>query len=551
MTHLHDGHPSASPAASHPETRGFPLGEECVLGLMLEARAKANPDKVFAIFEDGATWTYAQALEEVRTTAGALRDLGVREGELVGIWLPNGKPALRVWWAINYLGAVAVPINTAYKGALIEHVLRDSAVSLLVAHHELVPRLDAVEHEALRTVVVLGGRVTPEARGAETVPAERLWASDTTPLARAADRKPWDLELIVYTSGTTGPSKGVMMPYFQIHQAMLTYQWLSADDRFLINLPLFHVSGLGAALVPLQYGASFAMVADFSTTTFWDVVRRYDCTAVLLMGVMATFLMKATPSPRDRDHPLRLVQMVPLAEDAQAFHERFGVDVYTCFNMTEISSPLLAGPQPSPIGSCGRLRPGIEARIVDEHDLDVPEGETGELILRSELPWAMMSGYLNRPDATAEVWRNGWFHTGDVFRRDETGAYFFVDRVKDALRRRGENISSYELEAEVCRHPAVREAAAIAVPSPVGEDDVMVVVAPVPGVEIDPEDLLRQLVDQLPHFMVPRYVRVVPDLPKTPTAKVQKHLLRSEGAVEGTYDREATGFKVARQRLSR
>ena len=521
---------------------------DCVVAAMLDAHAERRPDQVAALFDDGSTWTWAQARDAVRETAGALRALGVRRGDLVGMWLPNGPEAVRLWWAVNWLGAALVPFNTAYRGPLLEHVLRDSGIGLLVAHHELVPRLADVDTADVRDLVVVGG---PAKLPGLTVHPEAVLGAGTAVL-EPEPAEPWDLEVVVYTSGTTGPSKGVQVSYRHSDESMrAAYHYLTEQDRFLVNLPLFHVSGIGGVASALMTGGSFALVADFSTTTFWDVLRRTGSTTLVLMGVMATFLLKAPPRPDDADNPLRSVLMVPLAVDAEEFAARFGADVHTVFNMTEISSPLVAGPQPKPVGSCGRVRAGIEARLVDEHDQDVPEGQIGELVLRADQPWTMTTGYLNRPEATAAAWRNGWFHTGDAFRRDAAGNYFFADRIKDAIRRRGENISSYELEAVVGTHPAVREAAAVAVPSPVGEDDVLVAVAPVEGVEVDPEELLRFLVPLLPHYMVPRYVRTVPELPKTPTAKVQKHLLREAAVTADTYDREAHGFIVRRERLAR
>ena len=239
--------------------------------------------------------------------------------------------------------------------------------------------------------------------------------------------------------------------------------------------------------------------------------------------------------------------MVPLTGDAPAFTERFGVDIYTIFNMTEISSPVVSEANPTKIGTCGKARSGVEVRLVDKNDCEVPVGEIGEMLVRTDRPWAMNSGYNANPEATAEAWRNGWFHTGDAFRRDEDGYFYFVDRVKDAIRRRGENISSFEVEADVCRHPAVREAAAIAVPSEYSEDEVMVVVAPVPGQAIDPRELAEFLIDTMPYFMVPRYIRLLDELPKTPSAKVMKTELRAEGITEDTWDREAAGLRVRRE----
>jgi crotonobetaine/carnitine-CoA ligase len=324
---------------------------------------------------------------------------------------------------------------------------------------------------------------------------------------------------------------------------------LGPDDRYLVNLPLFHVGGTGAVYVPLIRGGSCAIVDSFDTRAFWPTVRRTQSTIVTLLGVMASFVAKQPPSPDDRNHTLRSVMMVPLAEDADAFSKRFGCDVYTVFNMSETSCPIVSGPNPSPLGTCGRPRPGAEARIVDENDCEVPPGTVGELILRTDRPWAMNHGYLNNPEATAKAWRNGWFHTGDAFRVDEAGNFFFVDRMKDAIRRRGENISSFEVEAEVCAHPAVKEAAAVAVPSEHAEDEVLVAVSLAAGATLDPAELIRFLIPRMAHFMVPRYVRVLAELPRTPTQKVQKHVLRAEGVTADTFDREAAGIVVKREKI--
>ena len=218
--------------------------------------------------------------------------------------------------------------------------------------------------------------------------------------------------------------------------------------------------------------------------------------------------------------------------------------------MTETSWPLISGRNPRVRGTCGRPREGYEVRIVDENDCEVAPDTVGELIVRSDIPWSMNHGYHNNPEATARAWRNGWFHTGDAFRRDPDGNFFFVDRLKDAIRRRGENISSFEVEAEVNAHPAVREAAVVGVPSEFGEDDVMAVVAPVAGKSVDPAELLQFLVPRMAHFMIPRYVRVMPELPKTPTQKVQKNLLREAGVTADTWDREAAGIRIRRERLA-
>ena len=360
---------------------------------------------------------------------------------------------------------------------------------------------------------------------------------------------PWDLQTVIYTSGTTGPSKGVMSPYLHNYSTGEAWDFVGPDDRHLVILPLFHVGGTGAVYSMLVRGASVAIVDAFQTDTFWDVLTANRATIVVLLGGMATLLNKRPPSPKDREHTLKAAMMIPLLEDAPAFSARFGCEIYTLFNMTEVSCPLVSGLNPTPMGTCGGPRAGFEVRVVDENDCEVAQGEVGELIVRADRPWSMNTGYYANPEATARAWRNGWFHTGDAFRVDADGNYFFVDRMKDAIRRRGENISSFEVEAEVTGHPDVQEATAVAVPSEHGEDEVLVAIVPQPGRELDPKALVEYLIPRMPHFMVPRYVRVIPELPKTPTQKVQKHLIRSDGVTADTWDREKAGIALRRQKI--
>jgi crotonobetaine/carnitine-CoA ligase len=239
---------------------------------------------------------------------------------------------------------------------------------------------------------------------------------------------------------------------------------------------------------------------------------------------------------------------VPWNQDSLAVAQRFGIDMHTAFNMTELATPIRSQANPPVLGTCGRARPGVECRIVDENDIEVAPGVVGELIVRTARPWEITQGYYKNPEATVRAWRNGWFHTGDAFRCDADGNFFFVDRMKDAIRRRGENISSFEVESEACAHPDVREAAAIPVPSELGEDEVMLVVVPV-AEALDPLALLRFMEPRVAAYMLPRYIRIVAELPKTPTAKVEKHRLRSEGVTADTWDREAHGVTVRRGQL--
>ena len=371
------------------------------------------------------------------------------------------------------------------------------------------------------------------------------------PPARAIE--PWDPMAIIYTSGTTGPSKGVLASYLHIfcNAGPETWPFVTGEDRFMVNMPLFHIGGMGVLWVMFVRGGSVSFIERFDTSTFLQTVRATQTTAVFLLGVMASFLDKLPARPDDADSPLRLAFMVPLAGDIPAFSRRFGCDIYTIFNMTEISTPIISEPNPTVRGTCGRQRAGVDVRLVDDHDCEVPVGTVGEMILRTDRPWGMNSGYYRNPQATAAAWRNGWFHTGDSFRKDADGYYYFVDRKKDAIRRRGENISSFEVEADVQAYADVREVAAIGVPNALSEEDVMVVVAPMEGRSIDPAALLDFLRARMAHFMVPRYVRVLPELPKTPSSKVMKHELRQQGVTADTWDREQAGIQVKADRFSR
>lgn len=523
----------------------------CVLRYALERNARCKPGEIFAAFEGGERWTFAQTLREVESLAGNLHELGVRQGDHVVLVLPTSPLALRVMFAVNYLGAVYVPVNPALKGSSLEHVLLDAGAALAIVHDSVLDRVLAAAPPALKTVVRSSGAATASSGGISVLNVSALTKPSAPPPAPPRPIRPFDTQSIIYTSGTTGRSKGVLSSYMHAYSCVGPDAWncLTADDRQLLHMPIFHIGGAFIATVALCVGSSIAVVSHFRTEAFWDQVRELEVTSAFLLGAMATFLLKQPPGARDRDHNLRMVFIVPLGQSGRAFRERFGVDVFTIFNMTEICTPLISRANPAKDSICGRPRAGVEVRLVDENDCSVRDGEVGQLILRTEAPWAMNHGYNNNPQATADAWRNGWFHTGDAFIRDADGDYRFVDRLKDAIRRRGENISSYEIEVELLSHPAVREAAAIPVPSEFSEDEVLVVLAPAAGASIDPEDIIQHLLPRMARHMVPRFIRVIDELPKTPTAKVEKHVLRAEGLTADTWDRESAGILLRRDKI--
>ena len=542
-----------SPTAPETTDPRVPPRDRVVTRDLIDRLAREQPASVFVKYDDtGEEWTYAQFRDLVIQTGIGLQGLGVAQGDHVLVFTPNSREQVRIFFALNYIGAVYVPINTAYKGKLLEHVVNVSDAKLAVVHASLVDRLDGIALHRLEQLLVVGGATPAAPLPCTSYDAALLPASGTlAPLRRPIE--PWDPMSIIFTSGTTGPSKGVLSSYLHLftNAGPETWTFVRSDDRYLINSPMFHIGGMGPMFCMLARGASFAMVDRFDTATYWQSVRNTGCTVAFLLGVMATFLEKLPAQPDDRDNPLRLVLTVPLASNAESFSRRFGVDVYTIFNMTEVSTPIISDPNPTVRGTCGKARPGVEVRLVDDNDCEVPVGKVGEMLVRTDRPWGMNSGYYKNAEATAQAWRNGWFHTGDAFIRDAEGNFFFVDRMKDAIRRRGENISSFEVEAEVTAHPDVSESAAVAVPSDLGEDDVMVIVAPVAGKSVDPAELLEFLRPRMAYFMIPRYVRVLPVLPKTPSNKVLKHELRAEGITPDTWDREAAGIRIKGERFDK
>lgn len=530
--------------------RRIPSRDVSVIRPILDRLAKDQPHKVFVKFKSGFSVTYSDLHALVVKTAIGLQQLGVKQGDHVLSWLPNDIDALRLYLAVNYIGAVFVPINTAYRGASLEHVINLSDAKLIVLHSDLADRLHSLSLTTLRSAVVLGGEEKLPA-GIHAFGQASLLPSDGNLLPLDRPIEPWDTICITFTSGTTGLSKAVMSSYAQYFALSndKAAQYIAAEDRYLISTPLFHISSTARVYAMLMCGGSIAMVNAFRTDDFWETVRCTESTTVTLMGAMANFLLQCPPATSDRTHGLKTVAMLPLVDNPRAFIERFGVDIYTFYNMTETSRPIGTELNPTIAGSCGMARPGVEARLVDENECEVPPGAVGELILRTDAPWAMSHGYYNDLDSTAKAWRNGWFHTGDGFRKDEEGNFYFVDRLKDSIRRRGENISSVQVETEVSAHPAIREVAAFPVPSEHGESEVMIAISFIEGCRVSPQNLVEFLIPRMPYFAVPRFIRVMDDLPKTPTQKIQKHLLKQAGVFEGTFDREKAGIRIRREKI--
>lgn len=517
--------------------------EQRVLPLILEDKAASLGDALFVVGD--AELSYAGALERTRRLGGGLRLLGVGQGDRVLTMLPNTIEAVVAFLGIAWIGAIGVPVNTGYRGDLLRYILADADADVLVVHDSYLDRIREVVGEvpSIRHLVVVG--TAPDAIHGRTVHA---WAdvAAAAPVDRA-DVGPGDLQAIMYTSGTTGASKGVMVTYHHAYQYAnpLGCNFYLEGDVVYVTLPLFHIGGQWQGIYSsLLVEGRAVLKRKYSVREFWDDVDRYGVTQTTLLGVMAEFLWKQPPREDDAAHSLARVTLVPAPEDPDGFSARFGVRLQAGWGLTETGCVTRPGPQDGPppdVTTCGWVREDMfELQLIDDDDLPVPMGTPGEAVVRSKQPFALMAGYWRKPEATVEAWRNLWLHTGDVLVQHRDGSYSFVDRKKDCIRRRGENISSLEVETAVLSHPDVMEVAAIPARGEHSEDEVMVVLALRPGAELEPAALVEHLRPRMPAFMLPRFVEIRAELPKTQTQKVRKDVLRAQGPGAATWDREST-----------
>jgi carnitine-CoA ligase len=537
--------------------RNLPL-ENLVLGDILRERANSHRTETFLKLRDGEI-TYGEVDVMADRLARGLLAAGVDRGDHVGVMLPNGPDIVYVIFALARIGAVAVPINVAYKGELLRHVLGSSATSTLIIDAGYADRLAAVADRLPglgRVIVHTGGSTGEPAGGSPERPEvemdrlgkpamdlSRLLSHGADPVSAPVGFA--DLQAIMYTSGTTGPSKGAMVP----HALALTCALDSLDflDRWgktvYCPLPLFHAAGLWDGMMSaLLSGGAIAIVERFSASRFWEDVRHFDAQVAMSVFSMIPILLNRPPTPYDKDHPLETFYMGKSMLD-EPLRKRFGVRSVETYTSTEVGIATASPYGEWRLGSCGRAHEErFEVAVVDELDRPVGPGEPGEIVVRPKQPYVITTGYYGAPEATAHCFRNMWFHTGDRAWRDDDGYFYFLDRMKDAIRRRGENISAFDLECEINLHPAVLESAAIGVPSELEDEDVKLAVVLRPGAGLEPAELVAYCEERLPRSMVPRYVEFVDALPRTPTDKVAKYRLRAEGdhgITPTTWDREA------------
>lgn len=518
------------------------IGREDLLPSLIARFAAERPDGVFIEHADGRASTYAGFHEGVLRWATALRRLGISSGDHVLNMQPNSFDAYQSWLGLSWVGAIEVSLNTAYQGRILQYTADWSDAGVMIVAERYVSALAEVAGELpkLETVVV------PDAAGPITGLPQRVVTGEELFAGIEVENdfdvpEPWDIAGIVWTSGTTGPSKGVMIPWAEMISTEF-HRFLRPDDKMYHFWAPFHLGGKSLIYIAIRAEVPMVMRETFSASQFWPEVRRHGITHSLFSEAMAMMLLNAPAKDDDAENPLRGITPYPVFPQAREFMDRFGVEACTtAYGTTEVGQLFLFDDDfPPDIEACGRLRDGFEVQIVDDHDYPMGPNEIGELIVRSKHPWTLNAGYYKMPDKTAEAWRNGWFHTGDAFKYDEDGYFYFIDRMHDAIRRRGENISSFEVESYTIEHPEVQETAAIAVKSELGEADVKIVVVRVPGSSLTAPELIEWLSKRMPRFMVPRYVEFVDELPRThATLKVQKAKLRENPLNEATWDRDA------------
>jgi crotonobetaine/carnitine-CoA ligase len=516
---------------------------------MLEIIAEETPGFIALI--DAATGTQVTARQFVgsnRALARAFAAAGVTEGATVATLMGASFDAYYAWLGLSLIGAVEVPVNPQLKGRTLSYLLNHSQARMVVTQRAFVDQIaaaaDTFTH--LQTVVVLDAESVDDIElPFDVLSGSAFLAASAHPpgvLYQVAERH--DTACIIYTSGTTGPPKGVVIPWGWLAVAdHLPARVANAGGTRYSFLSPAHMSGKGALGQATVEGRTLVLRKDFSVREFWNDVRKYDCRVSQLFPRMVKYLLAQPAATDDRAVPLRHIWMAPLIPEVREFMDRYDVGFSTGYGMTEIGGPI-AGPDidSTNLRTCGRVSTdprGYEVRIVDEFDRELGPGEVGELIVRTSAPWTLNSGYYRNPEATAQAWRNGWFHTGDALKKDGSGNFYFVDRYKDCIRRKGENISSFEVEAYALDYPGVAEVAAIGVESDDGEQEVKIFLVAEERQSLDLDAFGAWLGERMPRFMIPRYLEVVPEFPKTPaTGRVQKSVLRSSPPGALVWDRQ-------------
>lgn len=518
---------------------------ERVLPRILLRQAERLGGKPFLTMGEKSA-SFEETLTSARRLAGGLHRLGLRRSDRIAILLPNCFEFIATWFAASLLGAIEVPSNPALKGDLLCHNLNNCGAGILVAHASVLGEIARVQGflPDIKTLVVVGA--DPREARAAGIAIDRVIAFEEC-FGPPHDFVPAEVHYsdpmaILYTSGTTGPAKGALMSHHHCYSwvaAMARNLGYTESDSYFTALPLFHTDAqMFGVYMPLVYGTEATLVDGFSASKFWDQVRASGATATNLLGAMAVILMRMPALETDRDNPVRVCQCIPMVPEQEAFERRFGMKLVTGYGQTETSFVTLDTVDDRRPGSCGKPHPDWEVAIVDETDAPQPPGTVGEIVARPKKSWAMFSGYYRAEAKTVQTLRNLWYHSGDAGVMDEDGWLYFKHRLNEAIRRRGENISAYELESIAEKHPDIVESAAFGIPSEFTEEDIMVVAVRNARSTIKPADLMAHFSGLAPRHMVPRYIEITDTLlPRTPTEKIARSTLKQRGVTEATFDR--------------
>jgi crotonobetaine/carnitine-CoA ligase len=519
--------------------------EQATVAEVLLRRVEESAQRTFLLWAE-RVWSYEDALKEISAFAGFVESHTRRDDRPIRVasYLPNMPEALWTWLGTHLAGATYVPLNRAHRGAILEKMISSSRAQILVTDHEGLMLLEQLQKvRSLKQIVVVDLNVEPGEVSGYPVLSYASAQVDREPNRRKS-RRPSDVATVMYTSGTTGGSKGVLIPHNMFCRGAARFAHglgMRDDDVAYCSLPLYHIFGqLHVVMSAIIAGACVGLSSGFSRSRFWSEVDAYRATIFAGLGSMLHLLLDLPPAPNDRAHTLRIgvVGNPPPALQSE-FEQRFALRVIPDnYGMTEVEPVTVPDPViPAPLGSCGRVNPDFEVQIVDEEDRAVAAGVTGEIVVRPRAPHTMFSGYDGAPAATITAWRNLWFHTGDLAYISKDGFLYFVDRRKHAIRRRGENISSIELERIVLDHPDVRQCAAVGVAALLGEEDVKLVIVPEDDRTIAPPALLDWCMPRMARFMLPRYIEIRETLPHLAFAdKVNKSELRTVN--QDTWDAE-------------
>ncbi len=533
-----------------------------VLPHVLREQAKRFGQKPFLQFGYKKPLSFYQTNRLSNRIANALAGIDVKKADKVAVYMPNSDDYVITWFGILKIGAVMVPINTAYKMNFLEYIIDSSDAEVLFIAEEYLDRMPPIAKNLskLRQVIVWtrsgGEKFKRHGYKSRNITSYNEFIESGSQKEPKVEITFMDYARLMYTSGTTGRSKGVMRPSAADYSSARNYAEImdvGENDVCFTCLPLFHSNAMVMTVYPaLIKGAKAVVEEKYSSSRFWKWMVDYKVTKFNTVGTMSYFLWNTPAVPEEKQHKVKLVLGSPAPHDMiEEFMERFSIKFMEGYGLTEIGQCTWMRPgEPFRVGSCGKEAPNYEIKVADpETDEEVPRGEIGQIIVRPRIPNVMLHYYHKMPEKTVEDFRNFWFHTGDAGRMDEQGYIYFVDRVKDYIRRRGENISSFEVEKIVNSHSSIEESAAIGIKSEAGkyaEDELMILVIPKQGKIIDPEQLMDYLQPRMPYFMIPRFIRLVDSFPKTGTQRTQKNKLREQGITKDTWDMVKEGYKIKR-----